>query len=450
MSIRFFKKYIYFICFFILFCNAHAQNNSIFIGGDGSGIDAFCYSQADAATAVLNNNIFTGGIASGTDVYCYAQADAIAPILNNNIFTGGIASGTDVFCYAQADAIAPVLNNNIFTGGIASGTDVYCYAQADAITPILNNSIFTGGIASGTDVFCYAQADAIVPILNNNIFIGGIASGTDVYCYAQADAATVILNNSIFAGGINSGADGFCYSQADGAVFILNNNIFSGGINSGTDAYCYAQEDAAVVVLNNDIFTGGIASGSIVSCVGTIEEIPLPIILLYFEALVRDRKVYLNWATASEINNDFFTVERSKNNLEWEKVTIVKGAGFSSTLLDYNSVDEEPYSGISYYRLKQTDFDGKHTYSNIKAVNIATDKNNVVKLYPNPTSNKFHIVTSNETDYNVTILDIYGKTVYKNNNSKEISTQDFSEGMYIVHINFMDGETTIVKLIVNK
>ncbi len=224
-------------------------------------------------------------------------------------------------------------------------------------------------------------------------------------------------------------------------------SIFLGGNGSGGDVSSYSQIDAT---LNNNIFTGGYASGFIVSSIGIIEEVPLPITLLYFEAFVKDkeRKVELKWATASEANNDFFTIERSRNGLEWEKVTTVKGAGFSSTLLTYSAIDMVPYRGISYYRLKQTDFNGKYAYSKIKAVSIDTE--HIVKLYPNPTNDKFYIIKSDETDYSVTIIDICGKTVFKGNNCKEISTQNLSGGMYIVHLNFTCEETLSVKLIVNK
>ncbi|MCZ4409813.1 autotransporter-associated beta strand repeat-containing protein [Cryomorphaceae bacterium 1068] len=96
----------------------------------------------------------------------------------------------------------------------------------------------------------------------------------------------------------------------------------------------------------------------------------LPITLLSFQAEVKDDLVHTNWITASEINNDFFTVERSKDGSSWEEVGTVEGAGDSNTELAYAFVDDAPYSGISYYRLRQTDFDGTTTVSEIRAVEI--------------------------------------------------------------------------------
>lgn len=96
----------------------------------------------------------------------------------------------------------------------------------------------------------------------------------------------------------------------------------------------------------------------------------LPITLLSFHAEVKDGLVHTNWVTASEVNNDFFTLERSKDGSSWEVVGTVDGAGDSNTELNYAYVDDAPYSGISYYRLRQTDFDGTTTISEPRAVEI--------------------------------------------------------------------------------
>ncbi len=175
----------------------------------------------------------------------------------------------------------------------------------------------------------------------------------------------------------------------------------------------------------------------------------LPITLLYFDAMAHERKVYLDWSTSSEINNDYFTVERSKNADKWEKVVRVEGAGFSSSTLNYQAIDTDPYTGISYYRLKQTDFDGQFEYSDVRAVNIDADQGRV-RLYPNPTNDRFFIVSPENSAFSVNILDAYGKLVYTEANQKEISVAGFASGMYVVRINFAGGESTSVRLIVNK
>lgn len=112
-----------------------------------------------------------------------------------------------------------------------------------------------------------------------------------------------------------------------------------------------------------------------------------PIELVDFSAKAADsRRVELNWQTQSETNNAYFTVERSQDAISWEKVTTVDGAGTSTTLLSYYTIDPNPYIGISYYRLKQTDYDGQYTYSNVESVRI--EKLADLVVYPNPTYNQ--------------------------------------------------------------
>ncbi|MCC6691292.1 MAG: T9SS type A sorting domain-containing protein, partial [Bacteroidia bacterium] len=143
---------------------------------------------------------------------------------------------------------------------------------------------------------------------------------------------------------------------------------------------------------------------------------PLPIELLDFTANYSSSKsVKLDWITATETNNDFFTVERSADALNFEPIATVKGAGNSSLQLSYSIVDEKPLSGISYYRLKQTDFDGKYSYSKIVSVSANPSELSFV-VFPNPVPSgetpriKF---SGNETkNILVLVYDDYGREVY--------------------------------------
>jgi hypothetical protein len=111
----------------------------------------------------------------------------------------------------------------------------------------------------------------------------------------------------------------------------------------------------------------------------------LPITLKYFTAQIKKDEVELAWETLSEKNNAFFTVERSASNeIQFESLLWQPGAGNSSKRIVYSDVDTNPLAGISYYRLKQTDFDGRYSYS--KVVTVTNDNNPVLQLYPNPAS----------------------------------------------------------------
>ncbi len=102
----------------------------------------------------------------------------------------------------------------------------------------------------------------------------------------------------------------------------------------------------------------------------TTAENPLPIELMYFVANPAGKEVKLEWATASEQDNDHFTVERSPNGIDFSPILRVAGAGTSSGTLNYLDYDPWPLSGVSYYRLRQTDYDGTSTLSDVVAVRM--------------------------------------------------------------------------------
>ena len=113
----------------------------------------------------------------------------------------------------------------------------------------------------------------------------------------------------------------------------------------------------------------GLNSGSKVSD-ACLDPVPLPIELVDFQVIARTEFVHVNWSTASETNNDFFTVECSVNGTNWVDVGFVDGAGTTSLRQDYEFIHRFPHSGLSYYRLKQNDYDGAYRYSDIRSVNF--------------------------------------------------------------------------------
>ncbi len=100
-----------------------------------------------------------------------------------------------------------------------------------------------------------------------------------------------------------------------------------------------------------------------------LEEEILPEVLLNFDAVFDDKKVELTWSSNTENNNNFFTIEKSKDALVFEQVTTVKGFGNYSNIISYFDVDYTPYEGISYYRLKQTDVQGNVLSSRLVSIN---------------------------------------------------------------------------------
>lgn len=142
---------------------------------------------------------------------------------------------------------------------------------------------------------------------------------------------------------------------------------------------------------------------------------PLPIELLSFNANWNVDKVDILWSTATETNNDYFTIERSVDGQIWQPISIVDGAGNSNQFIAYSENDPNPLNGISYYRLKQTDFDGMFSYSEIVAVEGNSLGASDFTIFPNPINgNLFNLqfTGSNNQQIGVIIHDMMGKTYY--------------------------------------
>ncbi len=166
---------------------------------------------------------------------------------------------------------------------------------------------------------------------------------------------------------------------------------------------------------------------------------PLPIKLLSFSAKPNDEEVDLNWTTATETNNDFFTIERSANGKDFSLIGIKKGAGNSTTVLGYSAIDKEPLPGISYYRLKQTDFDGKFSYSNTIAVKFSGDQRLIIQAGPIPATDKIILTCFGADHFSPELYQIDGRLVkiYPTVSSgmNELDISDLSKGSYILRVN---------------
>ncbi len=165
---------------------------------------------------------------------------------------------------------------------------------------------------------------------------------------------------------------------------------------------------------------------------------PLPIELLSFKAKANDNStVLLSWATATEINNDFFTLERSENAVDFTPITKVKGAGNSTTQNNYEYTDKFPVNGINYYRLKQTDFDGKTSYSGIVSATI--NGTLIQTIYPNPATDQLNIRLSSAVAVSFEITDLRGVVLFKS------GQQNPDKDIFTIELNTLPAGTYILK-----
>lgn len=181
-----------------------------------------------------------------------------------------------------------------------------------------------------------------------------------------------------------------------------------------------------------------------------LTESALPVELISFEVTQLSSQVLLDWRTASELNNDYFEIERSIDGINWEVIGIVQGHGTATQAHNYSFIDRLPLSGISYYRLKQTDFDGQYEYSRVRVVTF--EYVSPLKWYPNPTSGQITVENIQKNVW-IRIYNMSGALVYENqltgNTHYQINLERLPSGTYYMHIN--DGKTNQAeKIIIQK
>ena len=172
-----------------------------------------------------------------------------------------------------------------------------------------------------------------------------------------------------------------------------------------------------------------------------------PVELLEFEAMPGDEVVDLMWTTASELNSDYFQVERSLDGEVFEGIQRVNAAGESQELLSYEAVDRAPYRGTSYYRLQAVDLDGSYTYSEVKEVYLDWQE---VVIYPNPLGLSrqlfVEINSVEDQEWELVLTDVTGKLVRQQlispqqaNQRIPVNMESLPKGLYLIQLS---GETS--------
>jgi len=172
----------------------------------------------------------------------------------------------------------------------------------------------------------------------------------------------------------------------------------------------------------------------------------LPIELISFSAKPDGKTVALDWSTASELNNDFFHIERSENGRDFEEIGKLAGAGTSYITLRYSFTDAWPLVGWNYYRLRQVDFDGQFSFSPIQAVLMGKpgDKNRL-QLFPNPAYNELNLKTDEliQPGDRLEIYDFTGQMVHRFSASDvlkaPIDVSQLAAGTYTVRLHTEAG-----------
>ena len=315
-----------------------------------------------------------------------AGSFCINTILKNTTGDEGVRKfeftfGTGYINIQAPDSIAGTYNTGYW---IKSGTGNF-------LKYIFYDAASTGrGDFDGSPNAClsYEFCFPLIPISNS-------PSITVVNVYVESDGY-----GAAYTGNLNSGC---C------PAFFPNCHFNLGGSSSGVNGFGFGVNDP-----------GG----------------SLPVELVKFDVAEENSIVRISWTTASEINNDYFTIERSGDAINWKELEQTDGSGNSTQYLDYAIIDPFPLSGTSYYRLKQTDFDGKISVFPPKSVHHDAAKD--FDVFPNPAKEKFTIRNFSEGEYETELFSAMGIQVHTpvstTSGEKIFDTSQLTSGIYFLII----------------
>lgn len=176
--------------------------------------------------------------------------------------------------------------------------------------------------------------------------------------------------------------------------------------------------------------------------IGGDNSTPLPIELYSFDAWLENRIAFLQWKTASEKDNHYFTVEKSSDGVNFSFFQQVMGAGNSNELLTYNLTDENPFYGVTYYRLSQTDFDGT---TQVLPTRMVMSEISTVFIYPNPsTDGHFQVISAQPFTYN--ICDAFGKVIQMGESQSQLNLH-LASGVYFINLT-INGKLETRKVVI--
>ncbi|HYF70775.1 MAG TPA: T9SS type A sorting domain-containing protein [Ohtaekwangia sp.] len=382
-------------------------------------------------TLTLNTNLSVSGTLN-------IQAAGSLSITGNATITGGSTINVYGTLYISGDA---TLNSNlrIYPGGkvIVEGSTTVNSSNYLTIGTNTNPPPYADFIVM-EDLISVSSGDVTVNRNARVAVFGDVRGNGGGVIFTINNGGQVYVDGDIaLTGGggnhINNN------NTTDPFGFYVNGNISNNGGGSSTDSN---TADKDTMIDTNVPFYNWVAN---------LPNSPLPVALLYFNTTYLDGSVIVKWATATEMNSDYFNVQRSFDGLNFFDIGTIKASGFSSAKQEYVFKDEFAQLGRSYYRLKAVDIDGYTEYFNISAVEVEGKKE--MSVYPNPVVNDELKVSFNfSIDGNAyaTVVDISGTEVlsFQFNGASFQTPINLSAGVYFIKVQ--SGTSNFISRVVVK
>jgi len=369
--------------------------------------------------------------------------------------TGGAAgsitlnsSANDIFVYAGLTAAgAPGGTSGTASGGAGGAITI----TGNAITISTGGTIDTqGGTGPGAN--------------------GGVGGAVSI----TASIGKITISRNITTTGGNAGSANTGQSGGTGGAITLNarTNLSvssaltsTGGSNGGYYYQCggsggnvtlYGTTVSTSTITTAKGTNGGGAACSTSNGSSSSNINPLPVELIDFNAKLINDYVLLSWQTLSEINNDYFILERLDDVGDWKQIAKISSAGNSTIFLNYEWNDDADFNGKRYYRLIQVDFDGSQEKFKIIEVSKAFDRTVELNVFPNPIQNEVNIsfTTYIAEECRFSIYSEIGQELYNSsfiskegNNNFTFNTSNFAQGVYFFSFEMPNGITAHTKVV---
>lgn len=332
--------------------------------------------------------------------------------------------------------------NWFFDSGSGSGNGSGSPAPANGFT------------AYGTTGFAAHNASGVVYHYISFVNTVGICQ-TGPYTGNGSDSRNITLTGTTFQ-------PGFMLITKSGSNLVMRNSAY--GATDATQYYTTTADAADLIqAFNVDGFQVGTNTAvntnttayTYMALGGTVVVLPIELLNFNASCLPENKGVTIHWTTASEINNDYFTVEKSSDGIFFETIATIKGAGTSSKVLDYNYVDDKPIpEKVCYYRLRQTDYDGKSETFKIITSNCQEEFFAFeLVIVQNPIQNEnllYDLDVTHDGLIQLEITDVIGQVVKKVSfyhrsgaNRYSLAVNGLSKGVYYLTVSNKSNQQTV-------
>lgn len=427
----------------------NGSNDITFDGSSAQTIETWTTSgHTTAADEVFANLVISNTSSTGVTI----SSGNVSLSSSLTLIDGILFTGTNHLLIIQDNAASSSGSANSFIDGpmIKIGNDQFVFPMGDGSTWARIEMLTLANYGVDTQITCQYFHNAY----SNTTTFGPLVNNVSTVEYWQLDRTFDVGNNgqclvrlyweNQAASGIQDLADlrvGHYYNGASGVKWYN----FGGSTTDNGDG------------TGNIVSTTTFTTFSPITYASENGFNPLPVELLSFTAEPAENLVELKWSTASELNNDHFTLERSYNGIDFIAFADEPGSGTTKQRKDYSKIDNKPYGGLSYYRLSQTDFDGTRTYLDVIAVKRASS---AWSVFPNPFNGSqlnFQLPENRGTrPFLVTIINTQGMVVYSKEITPTIDSQmdvilDHSLASGVYYLTITDGlNREVRKMVVTK